>query len=419
MPGAPLSIGDSAGRPGGDVAPRAADFTSPPASAAPTSTTPSSTAPASASNGGPGQASAPARQPAPPPGPSPKSEPPPPPPPAVTRGPVVWPLWVAVVLLAGGVGALALREAPDLRPQIEAQTASALGGLDRRLAALEARPAGTADLGPVTERLAAAERRLAELAARPAAAPGASPQALDALAGRVVALETRPAAPAGPAPVPTEAINAAIAPLAARLAAIEQRPAPPPAATPDSVAQLGQRVAALEGRAAATDQTPRIAAVEARVQVVHAATALLQRLSAGEPLGPALALLPSTIEPPAALRAFAAAAPPTEAELRRDFATAARAAKLGSTPESGDASIVVRGFLAGLVTVRRGDEVVLGTGDSAALATAETRLNAGDLAGAVAALAPLTPGAAQAIAPWKARASALLDARAALRSLVS
>jgi len=332
---------------------------------------------------------------------------------------VVWPLWVAVILLAGGLGVLALREAPDLRPQIEAQTAATLGGLDRRLAALEARPAGGADLGPMTERLAAAERRVAELAARPAAAPAASPQALDALTGRVAALETRPAAQAAPAPVPTEAINAAVAPLAARLAAVEQRPAPPPAASPDSVSQLGQRVTALEGRAAASDQTPRIASVEGRVAVVHAATAMLQRLSAGEPLGPALALLPATIEPPAALRAFAAAPPPTEAELRRDFAPAARAARLGSTPESGDAQTAVRGFLSGLVTVRRGEEVVIGTSDSTALASAEARLNAGDLAGALAALAPLSPGAAQAILPWKARAQALLDARAALRALVS
>ena len=332
---------------------------------------------------------------------------------------MVWPLWVVVVLLAGGLGALALREAPDLRPQIEAQTASTLGGLDRRLAALEARPAGTADLGPVTERLAAAERRLADLAGRPAATPGASPQALDALAGRVATLETRPAAPAAPAPVPTEAINAAVAPLAARLATVEQRPAPPPAATPESVAQLGQRIAALEGRAAASDQTPRIAAVERRVAVVHAATAMLHLLSAGKPLGPALGLLPATIEPPAALGAFAATPPPTEAELRRDFAPAARAARLGSTPESGDAQTAVRGFLSGLVTVRRGEEVVIGTSDSTALASAEARLNAGDLAGAVAALAPLSPGAAQAIAPWKARAQALLDARAALSALVS
>ncbi|MCC7281429.1 MAG: hypothetical protein IT556_03525, partial [Acetobacteraceae bacterium] len=345
----------------------------------------------------------------------------PPPPPAAGRAAPVWPLWVAVVLLAGGLGALAVREMPVPGLQSEAQTAAALGALDRRLATLEARPAAAAELGPVAERLAAAERRLAELAARPAPAPGASVTAMEALAGRVSTLESRPAPATGAAmgAATTEAIAAAVTPLAARLSALEQRPVPPPAATPDAVAQLNQRVSALEARAATADQTPRIAAIENKVALLVAATALQHRLAAGEPLGPALALLPAAADAPAALRAFAAAAPPTAAELRRDFTAAARAAKLGSTPEGGDAATVVRGFLSGLVTVRRGEEVVLGTSDSAALATAETRLDAGDLAGAVAALAPLTPGAAQAVAPWKARAQALLDARAALGALVS
>jgi hypothetical protein len=222
--------------------------------------------------------------------------------------------------------------------------------------------------------------------------------------------------------VPTEAINAALAPLATRLAAIEQRPAPPPpppAATPEAVAQLGQRLAALETRPAPTDQTARLSTVETRISVVHAATAIAHRLAAGEPLAPALAMLPQGVEAPAALRAFATSAPPTEAELRRDFPQAMRTARHGSTPATGDPATAVRGFLSGLVTVRRGEEIVIGTSDAAILSAAETRLTAGDLAGAVAALAPLTPGAAEAIAPWKARAQALLDARAALRALVS
>lgn len=222
--------------------------------------------------------------------------------------------------------------------------------------------------------------------------------------------------------MPAEAINAAMAPLAARLAAIEQRPAPaapPPAASPEQLAQVAQRLAALEGRPAPPDPAARLTALEARLAAVRAATAAAMRLAAGEPLAPALALLPAGTEPPPALRAFASAAPPTELVLRREFAAAARAARDASTAEGSDAVSAIRGFLSGLVTVQRGDEVVVGTNDAAALAAAEARLMAGDLAGAVAALSPLSAGAAQAMAPWKARAQALLDARAALGALAS
>ena len=48
------------------------------------------------------------------------------------------------------------------------------------------------------------------------------------------------------------------------------------------------------------------------------------------------------------------------------------------------------------------------------LARARGSLDAGDLAGAVAAVATLTGPAAQAMADWLAQARALLDARAAL-----
>jgi hypothetical protein len=51
------------------------------------------------------------------------------------------------------------------------------------------------------------------------------------------------------------------------------------------------------------------------------------------------------------------------------------------------------------------------------LGTARDRLEAGDLAGAVAALDGLDGPAAQAMAPWRAHAQSLLDARAALAAM--
>lgn len=318
------------------------------------------------------------------------------PPSAEPRGPATWPLWLAVLLLACLVGYLALRAPalPDTRAQIEAQIASAVGALDRRIAALEARPVGGA-------------------AAPGPAGPAGPPGPVGA---------TGPAGPPGPAGAGVGGVPAAaLEPLAARLAALEARPSPappPPAASPQALAELAARVATVEARPAPTDAA-RIAAVEARVAATRAAGAIALRLAAGEPLAPALALLPAGQAQPAALAAFATAPPPTEAQLRRDFPAAARAAREAGTSGGDDPASAVRGFLSGLVTVRRGEDVVLGSADAATLAAAETRLGAGDLAGAVAALVGLSPPAGAAIAAWKARAQTLLDARAALAALAS
>lgn len=305
-------------------------------------------------------------------------------PPAVapSSGPIVWPLWLAVLLLAGACGYLSLQLPADPRPIVAQQVAIALGGLDRRLAALENRPQPAApDLAP--------------------------------LATRITALEARPAG------ATAQAVAEAIAPLAARIGALEQRPVPPAGASPEQLAALAQRVTALEARPVDADLAARVAAVETTAAISRAGVAAAIRLAAGEPLAPALAMLPAGTPAPPALQRFAALAPPTEAVLRRDFPAAARAAREAATTGDADPVATVRNFLNGLVTVRRGEEVVLGTSDAAALAAAESHLDGGDLAGAVAALAALSPKAVEAIAPWRARAQALLDARAALGTLAS
>ena len=70
-----------------------------------------------------------------------------------------------------------------------------------------------------------------------------------------------------------------------------------------------------------------------------------------------------------------------------------------------------------LFTIRQGETVLVGAPAAGVLAQARARLDAGDLAGAVAALARLDAAAAKAMAGWREQAQALLDARAALAGL--
>lgn len=304
-------------------------------------------------------------------------------------------LWAAVILALAGLGWLVVDRlsAPAADP--------ALAALASRIAALEGRaaPAGP-DLRP---QLAALEARLAEVERRAAAAAG--------LADRLAALERSAAATGGPA-ADAEA-RAGLAALGSRVAALEQRPAPPPPPPDPRIAALAERVAALEARPAAE---ARLAALEARMTAFVRAHAALE---AGRPLGPALAALPQGVAVPASLAAFADRAPPTLATLRLRFAEAARAAREAREPAEGDLLDRATSRLAGLVTVRRGDTVVLGDATTSVLAEAERRLEAGDIAGALAALERLPPRPAAAMAGWVAEARALLAARDGLAALAA
>jgi hypothetical protein len=193
--------------------------------------------------------------------------------------------------------------------------------------------------------------------------------------------------------------------------------ASPPPPAPD-LGPLVARLAALEARPAGA-APQQIAAIEATQARLRAATAIGAALAAGQPLAAPLRLLPSGSEAPAPLAAFASSPPPTELELRRDFPAAARAARAAPGEADADAMSAVQRFLGGLVTLRRGEEVVVGDADAAALATAEARLGEGHLAAAVAALAPLSSPAARAMAPWKTKAEGLLAARRALLALMA
>jgi hypothetical protein len=281
-----------------------------------------------------------------------------------------------------------------------------------------------------------------DTASAPAAAPPApSPSAAAAPA-------TTP-----PAPAPGEE-SAQLAKLKARVDALEQRvaalaaqPASQPAAqsplaaTSDAagpmVAALSARLDALSGRqeqidAQVAQQNNVLKADDARLQAVanqaaavaaltDRATRLAQIQAAGVALaqGQTLGALPQ--DAPPALTRFQSQAPPTEAQLTLAFPAVAAQARAATRPDTGDMGFwrAMRARAESLITVRRGDHVLVGNTQIALIDRAHTALAAGDLAGAVHLLGGLVGPAAAEFADWRARAQALLDGRAALSRLAN
>ena len=237
------------------------------------------------------------------------------------------------------------------------------------------------------------------------------------------------AAQAAPAPPPPD-----LSPLTQRIEALEKRVAQPPADA-KAMDELRGRVDALtaqqnqsEAKQAAADTAlaSRLAADEARLQQAQQGAAQISAraerlarlqaaaaaLAAGQPLGD----LPDA---PPALARYRSEAPPTEASLRLAFPDLAAGAEAASRPDTGRLPFwqAVRARAESLVTVRRGDEVLVGDPAAGTIARAREALDAGDLAGAVAAISTLSGAPAQVFADWLAHAKALLDARAALAGM--
>ncbi|MDR3532839.1 MAG: hypothetical protein P4L90_20075 [Rhodopila sp.] len=274
------------------------------------------------------------------------------------------------------------------------------------------------------------------------------------LAAAIVYLWQYPSMPGETGSV-TSAMNASqqrLADMDSRLNRLEQRPATVTAA---DLAKIAARVDTLEGRVAdqtqsasrldtlsgrieslagrgqtgldATKQqldalTNRVAALEANAGDLDSVTKRLNRiarlqeaafaLQVGRPVGD----LPNA---PEALSRYAHAAPPTEAQLRLRFPQAERAALAAKQPDTGDAPFIGRVWeqAQGLVTIRRGDDVLVGNPSAIALGKAKAALEAGDLAGAVDAVATMKGPPGQAMAEWLAEAKGLLGARAALADM--
>jgi hypothetical protein len=241
----------------------------------------------------------------------------------------------------------------------------------------------------------------------PAASAAPPPdQHLDAIDARLAALDSRITAlekrPASPPPDLTA--------LQSRLAALEQRPDPLAAKVDSLGAQLAADDAKLAALTRDSGQITQLADRTTRIGRIQAATAALD---AGRPVGP----LPDA---PPALTRFATAPPPTFAALKQSFAPAAAAA-LDARGNTGKLPFwqAMSDRVQAVVTVRRGDEVLIGDSAAAVIARARAALDNGDLTTATQVLGELTGPPAAAMADWLARARSLVDARAALLAMAA
>ncbi len=185
-------------------------------------------------------------------------------------------------------------------------------------------------------------------------------------------------------------------------------------------AALSAEVNAIQGQVAADHgqismmqaNAINLGALTQRMALLNVLETARMALAAGQPLG----TIPGA---PPALTRFADTAPPTLAGLRQSFAAAARAAKAASVSANGQSGFWARARarLEGIITVSEGSHVLFGPPATAALNQARAALEAGDLAGAVAALNQLNPPAQAAMQGWLAQAKALLAARQALLSM--
>lgn len=351
----------------------------------------------------------------------------------------------------------ALEEAERRLTSLEARPAPDLAPLREQIAALAPLREQVAALSPLREQAAAADRRAAALdekltaveriardtAARPAIDPTtlASRQAVEAMtqrldrlsdraeasirqeesraAGNAARIETLARETTTRATALEQAQTQGQTQLAQRLAAAEQSLANRVAALEQA---LAARTATIEGQATRLAElegaAQRLAALEGRAGRMATLDALRASLDAGRALGGPLATLR---EPPEALARFATAAPPTEAALRLSFEEAARAGRAASDPVREGQGVLDSAVsrLSGLVTVRRGDEMLMGDAAALEIDRARRALEAGDLEGALTRLARLSPPAREAMRGWISQAEALVAARAALRTLAA
>ncbi len=233
---------------------------------------------------------------------------------------------------------------------------------------------------------------------------------LDEMQARITQLENAPK-PAPPDLAPM------LAPILARLAALEARPAAS-AAAPADLSSIEARLAELETHPKLAAPDPALANQVTRLSDRTARAARLQEaaasLAAGRKLG-------AIADAPEALQRFSDMAPPTEAALRLAFPAAAEAALVASRPAEGDLPAWRRFWnrAQALVSIRQGDEVLVGDPAAGIVARARRELDAGDLAGSLDVLGGLNPAATRAMSGWMSDARAVLAARAALADLAA
>ena len=348
--------------------------------------------------------------------------------PELENGPRIWPRVVGVLILLAGVGGVFAWQDPAAVRRLTGLSLSGLslsGGGDEamktmaaRVAKLEQRPVPT-DTSGLAARLDVLEKRVA---AQSAADPGPISARLDALEARV----KDPSAT--PVPVLTAAGEVDLRPLLTRLEALEKR-----AAEPSKLDAITARIDTLTARDPADALRGRFDEIERQIAGLVAKdtslaetsgrTARLARLDAAAIAlanGRKLGAIPDASP---ALAKFADAVPPTEAALRLAFPGVVKAALKVSVPDTEGKPFFDRALARlqdfRLITIREGDHVVIGNATAEILAHAQTLLTAGDLTGAVRAVAAVSGPPAEKLAAWLADATALDAARAALAALAS
>ncbi|MCW8086258.1 hypothetical protein [Sabulicella glaciei] len=172
------------------------------------------------------------------------------------------------------------------------------------------------------------------------------------------------------------------------------------AAIRNAQAESARVLGALQERLSRAEQSgARAAAVEA----------LRAEMASGRALGPTLSRLGG--EPPPELTRFADRAPPTEAQLRASFEEAVRSARNAAPP----ADTLTR--LGTMLTIRRGEEVMVGDAAEGVIERARRALEAGELDAALDHLRGLPEVTRNAMRPWMEEAQAVAAARATLRRL--
>jgi hypothetical protein len=339
-----------------------------------------------------------------------------------------------LILILAGV-ALSPFWAPQIEPLFPwGESRDDYAALAARVAAVEARPVAPSKGSDVVQ------SAVSELARR-----------VDQLDSRLAALEKRPAAP-----VPdTDAIDSALSALGRRVDQLEAAGKPDLGPIRDEVQQLERLLAAIETQSASRmasdtaaskdmqqelsrlgkaegDLADRVAALEREAQSQNKA-----ELRADGTLALLLGQMREAIEQarpfPAEFDAFiklargsdlAAAAGPLAEPARNGAATravlvkglaelAGRMAAASEPAAKSDWREQTLARLRGLVTIRRIDGSSH-TGSDGAVGAAQAALARGDLAGAVAALEPLTGADAEAARPWLLMARERLAAEAAL-----
>lgn len=319
-------------------------------------------------------------------------------------------------LVAGLVGGMA---ASQLLPALRGSQPATDPALAGRVTQLEqqARAVRPVEAVPpaVTQKLQQLDALLVELPKREAALKAE-------IAALRQALESRPAAIAAPPSGPSPALEA----LTARLGTVEQGVR----TLPQGVNQLSARVDALQPRLDTVTRdlqslSSRISGLGAR-DALSGANARLAAVTLAEdafaksrPLAPALELLKGLLPdavPLAPLQPFAEKGP----ELPAALAAALKAAvpKAAPAEESKPASWGERMRQSALsfVDVRKTGDVS-GVDDHSAIRRAEQAVLRGDLAGALAATARLSPAMAPALAEWRAVLERQIKGREALVQL--